>query len=615
MAQSGDEKLKLLIVDDETDNLDLLYRIFRQQYQVFRADSAFKALDILKEQGEMAIIISDQRMPRMKGTELLSRTVEPYPDTIRIVLTGYTDAEDLVEAINTGQVFKFVTKPWKTPDLQAIVKQAAETYRAIKQRTDDLRRALRRESVSNSINSAIRESLDVNQMLHAIAETFGRIFVAEVSVLIMSRPVSEESSPVTVLPNPDLICYKQTSSSSPTLQEEDDPHLLGCVRASLLQTGQERGTIRQQTVTIPNLTLSESQPESQNLDEHALTYDQLILPLKYQHSLLAELVLMKQLPAQWDSDDIDLIGLMTEQAALAISQAQLHQQIQRQSKRMQAELAVARQIQTNLLRQQWQAPDNVKISACCRPAQEVGGDFFEVYIHPKGEVWLAVGDVSGKGVPAALLMASAISVLRRELYQDSPSDPDVIMRNLNSSLMDSLIGSNCFITMTLARYTLSNNGLTYANAGHIYPMVWSQPQVEKQLMHLDSHASACEPNYLTQRGVPLGILAEWSASAGQLQMTSGDILLLASDGITEATVPIQLVTPAPIAQPVDAASPPSLSHKPRSTDEFTMLRQSGLWQLLLQERGQLNLDNILDILKVGHNLQEDDQTLLSMEIL
>ncbi|MEB3233729.1 MAG: PP2C family protein-serine/threonine phosphatase, partial [Leptolyngbyaceae bacterium] len=195
--------------------------------------------------------------------------------------------------------------------------------------------------------------------------------------------------------------------------------------------------------------------------------------------------------------------------------------------------------------------------------------------------------------------------------QDTPSDPDVIMRNLNSSLMDSLIGSNCFITMILARYTVSDRALTYANAGHIYPMVWSQPQVEKHLMQLDPDPACLEPNYLTQRGVPLGILAEWSAAAGQIMLNPGDILLLASDGITEATVPQTLLSIPPLTQATDRGSTVFVD----SPAEFTMLRQSGLWQLLLHEKGRLNLDKILDILKIGHNLQEDDQTLLSMEIL
>ena len=106
MKRGTESKLRLMVVDDEPDNLDLLYRTFRRDFEVFRADSALKALEILEQHGEMAIIISDQRMPEMLGTEFLSRTVDSYPDTIRIVLTGYTDVEDLVDAINSGKVFK-----------------------------------------------------------------------------------------------------------------------------------------------------------------------------------------------------------------------------------------------------------------------------------------------------------------------------------------------------------------------------------------------------------------------------------------------------------------------------------------------------------------------------
>src|SRR5512146_1071352 len=109
MAEDTDGKLKLMVVDDEPDNLALLYRTFRRDFNVVRAESAIAALKILDEQGEMAVIISDQRMPEMLGTDFLSKTVERFPDTIRIVLTGYTDVEDLVEAINAGKVFKYIT--------------------------------------------------------------------------------------------------------------------------------------------------------------------------------------------------------------------------------------------------------------------------------------------------------------------------------------------------------------------------------------------------------------------------------------------------------------------------------------------------------------------------
>jgi response regulator RpfG family c-di-GMP phosphodiesterase len=104
-------------------------------------------------------------MPEMLGTEFLSRTAEKYPDTIRIVLTAYTDVKDLVDAINSGKVFKYITKPWNQQQLQGVIQQAADTYRVLKQRTEELRHSLRRESLFNTITTAIRESLDYRSML------------------------------------------------------------------------------------------------------------------------------------------------------------------------------------------------------------------------------------------------------------------------------------------------------------------------------------------------------------------------------------------------------------------------------------------------------------------
>lgn len=127
-------KPKLLVVDDEPDNLDLLYRTFRREFQVFRAESGRQALEVLNEEGEVAVIISDQRMPEMKGTEFLSRTVPQFPHTMRIILTGFTDVEDLVDAINAGQVYKYITKPWEPDELKMVVDRAAQTYDLLKER-------------------------------------------------------------------------------------------------------------------------------------------------------------------------------------------------------------------------------------------------------------------------------------------------------------------------------------------------------------------------------------------------------------------------------------------------------------------------------------------------
>ncbi|MBK4729092.1 SpoIIE family protein phosphatase [Oxynema sp. CENA135] len=554
MSRGKGSKLKLMVVDDEIDNLDLLYRTFRREFDVYRADSAFSALETLDKNGEMAVIISDQRMPEMNGTEFLSKTVERFPDTIRILLTGYTDVEDLVEAINSGQVFKYITKPWNPEELKAVVNQASETYQVLKQRTNELNRTLRRESLFNGVMSAIRESLDYRSMLQTIVETVGENFQATGCIV---RPVEGDRL------TPEIFSYQDANASNPV-----EPEILEPTIAAVLETRQTQ-------------VLQE--------DNGGNGSTRLGVPLIYQKDLLAVMSLYQDGRGNnWSPEDIQLIELVGEQAALALSQAKLYQRSQEQAEQMLAELEVARQIQTNLLRQSWPDLDSAKIQACCFPARAVGGDFFEVYIHSQGDIWLAVGDVSGKGVPAALFMASAISVMRRELAQEVSPMPEDVMKNLNSALSDDLISNNCFITMVLARYTPSTRQLAYANAGHIYPLVWSQTALAEKL--------AVEPNFLKDRGIPVGILPMWKGKAGSLELNPGDVFLLTSDGLTEATI----------------------THPDSSLDGVQageMIQQEGLWKLIANENVPLDLNDLLARIRDLAHEQEDDQTILSLEVL
>nr|WP_290224625.1 SpoIIE family protein phosphatase [Trichocoleus desertorum] len=566
MSQGNGGKLKLMVVDDEPDNLDLLYRTFRRDFEVFKASSGLNALQSLEQEGEMAIIISDQRMPGMNGTEFLSKTVERFPDTIRIVLTGYTDVEDLVEAINTGKVFKYITKPWMPDELKTVVQQAAETYQVLKQRTNELQRALRRESLFNAMTTAIRESLDYRNMLQTIVETIGSNFEATDCIL---RPVES-----------DRLTSEFFSYQAPAQAE--------LLSGGLLHSQSQPDPLIHQALTTRQTQLT---ARSGATPEQA----QLVIPLTYQQELLAVLALYQDSNATlWPPEDIQLIEGVAEQAALAISQAKLYQLIQEQTQQMRAELEVARQIQTNLLRQSWPDIEGAKIQACCYPARQVGGDFFEVYVHPQGDIWLTVGDVSGKGVPAALFMASAISVLRRELAQEAPPEPNIVMQNLNTGLSQDLVSNNCFITMVLARYTPTTGQLVYANAGHIYPLVWSHQAV---MAANSPETLPPEPTYLKTRGVPLGILPVWKAAAGSLVISPGEVFLLTSDGITEATISEEDIG--------DSAHPRTNS----------MLNQTGLWRLLTQERTPLNLNKLLERIQAHNPIQEDDQTILSLEVL
>lgn len=187
MSLERPKKPKMLVVDDEPDNLDLLYRTFRRDFNVLRAESGVMALEVLATEGEVAVIISDQRMPEMKGTEFLSKTVPQFPDTMRIILTGFTDVEDLVEAINSGQVYKYITKPWDPNELKAVVQRAVETYDLLKQRTDELRRAQAQTTLLQTIVQIAYDAVQLETGLQKIATAYGETFSTEICILQLAQ--------------------------------------------------------------------------------------------------------------------------------------------------------------------------------------------------------------------------------------------------------------------------------------------------------------------------------------------------------------------------------------------------------------------------------------------
>ncbi len=137
-------KHTVLCVDDERDNVEALERLFRRKYNVLKATSGKEALQLL-EKNRVSLIISDQRMPNMTGVEFLSQSLKTHPDAVRILLTGYTDIESVIAAINSGQIYRYVTKPWDPRDLETAVDRAIERFemaQELKQKNFDLEKAL-----------------------------------------------------------------------------------------------------------------------------------------------------------------------------------------------------------------------------------------------------------------------------------------------------------------------------------------------------------------------------------------------------------------------------------------------------------------------------------------
>lgn len=154
---------KVLLIDDEPANLRLLRRVLGQDYDTLLAENGQDGLNILAQE-HVSLIITDQRMPGLTGVQVLAEALRIQPDAVRILLTGYTDIQALIDAINSGQIYKYVQKPWDAEDLKLTVKRAIESLE-LKQANilllTELRAALSQlENISVGTIVALANALD-----------------------------------------------------------------------------------------------------------------------------------------------------------------------------------------------------------------------------------------------------------------------------------------------------------------------------------------------------------------------------------------------------------------------------------------------------------------------
>jgi serine phosphatase RsbU (regulator of sigma subunit)/anti-sigma regulatory factor (Ser/Thr protein kinase) len=243
------------------------------------------------------------------------------------------------------------------------------------------------------------------------------------------------------------------------------------------------------------------------------------VPLVNQGELIGVLNLGQRLSEQdYSTEDRRLLYTLATQAAPALRVAQLARQQQieaRQRERLEQEMRVARIIQETLLPKQLPRLDGWQVAAHWQPARAVGGDFYDFYSFPDGRLGLSAGDVTDKGVPAALVMATTRSVLRAasERY-DSPGK---ILAQANEMLcLD--IPANMFVTCLYIILDPASGNLTIANAGHNMPMLHTCNGV------VDLRAA----------GMPLGLMPGMPYDEVEAMMSPGDSLLIYSDGLVEA---------------------------------------------------------------------------------
>lgn len=313
-------KPRLLVVDDETANLQKLQRTFVNDFRVWQAKTGEEATSLLQSQS-FDVIITDQRMPGMSGVDLLRHSLDSSPSAIRIILTGYTEVEDLMMAINEGQVDRYVTKPWEPFSLRQTVIRDVE------------HRELKKE----------------NQVL-------------------------------------------------------------------------------------------------------------------------------------------------TEQ------------------------LRIAEEVQSQLFPQVLPAVERLEYDGVCITAREVGGDYYDFLQLQPGRLWLAVGDISGKGISAALLMANLQALLRSHVPFHGDA-LDTLVADVNRLLHQTTDAAK-FASLFCGIFDSDTRRLTYVNAGHCCPILQRDGQ----------------PGELLQpTGTIVGMFDDATFRKEEVSLSAGDTLVIYTDGVTEAT--------------------------------------------------------------------------------
>lgn len=250
---------------------------------------------------------------------------------------------------------------------------------------------------------------------------------------------------------------------------------------------------------------------------------QLLLPLARKDELLGFIALgPKHSEAPYSANDLALLQTVASQTTLAIENSRLTSAIANETAErevIQRELAIAREVQQRLFPQSYPSIPGVEYSGTCRPAREVGGDYYDFLELPNNSLGIAIGDVSGKGIPASLLMASLQASLRGQTLAGSIGI-DRVMENINR-LIYAASPVNRYATFFYGQYNPTARRLTYVNAGHNAPVVLRRKDGAPECIRLE------------KGGPPVGLLPEASYESDCIDLKPGELVVLFTDGMSE----------------------------------------------------------------------------------
>jgi len=370
----------------------------------------------------------------------------------------------------------------------------------------------RREKMANNLEEenrrlkrAVEELSILNEIASAISSTME---VEEITRLILSRCIERiavEQGTITLLKE------SITDPFKTFVRVEDSPvkgvpYRLGVSLAGWM--------LKNQKPLLTNDLVND--PRFKGVDrEEAKIRSMLCVPLKVKNEMKGLITLFNKKKGAFTPDDQRLLSIIAMQSAQVIESARLYEE-EKRLQQMEEDLRTARNIQRSLLPKQNPTLPNADIAGLNLQAREVGGDYYDFIRIDRDRLGIVIADVSGKGMPAALLMANVQATLRAQTSQDLSPKECIIRSN---SLLCRSVERGQFVSLFYGILDIKAKGLTYANAGHCYPLIFNPKGEFKEL---------------EKGGLILGVSHDYPYREERIALHSGELLLLYTDGITEA---------------------------------------------------------------------------------
>lgn len=370
------------------------------------------------------------------------------------------------------------------------------------------REAYNAENVLNELSDQVRSMVQPQSLLETVVTRISEtLHVSKIAVLLDSGSPFRPVYAVGYGAVPQLQ-FAPNSGSVKLLRIEKEP-------LRVYPDDENSWLYREESVT------AQERDELEKLDS------ELLLPLSSRDKLLGFISLgPKRSEEPFTGSDLRLLKSVATQTGLALENAQLMTAITEEitiRERMNREVEIAREVQERLFPQELPAIAGLDYFGACRPALGVGGDYYDFLALPEGQLGIALGDVSGKGIGAALLMASLQASLRSEAAR-APEEIAPIVANVNR-LVYQASTSNRYATFFYAQYNPARHELTYVNAGHNPPMLFRRQGESWQMLRLETG------------GTVVGLLESFPYTQEKLPILPGDLLIIFTDGISEAMNP------------------------------------------------------------------------------